>query len=139
MVLALMALSDLTRAWQVYVGLAFVLVVMAAPGGLAGAATDAWTAWRAGRFRGRGPAAALLLAGAVPALAGTVALLEMAYHRQLDAALDPRVRIGHVVLDTTSPATWAVALAGAVAGVLLVAWGWRTWRSAGAGDVKAGA
>jgi hypothetical protein len=63
----------------------------------------------------------------------------MAYHRQLDAALDPRVRIGHLVLDTTSPATWAVALAGAVAGLLLVASGWRTWRSSGAGDLTAGA
>jgi branched-chain amino acid transport system permease protein len=108
MVLAFTVLADVSRAWQVYVGVAFMAVVLKAPGGLAsllwrlpaggpGAASvpTAPLAWR--------PAVAML-----PFLVGCAALMEMVYHRQLDAALDPRVQFMGVSLDTHSTVDWAI-------------------------------
>lgn len=105
MVLALVGLSSLTPAWMLYMGLAFVLVVMKAPDGLAGAAVRWWKrglSWPAGLSWARGMA---LLTVAVP---GAV-LVEMAYHRQLSATLGSTMRLGPWTLDTANPWPWLAA------------------------------
>jgi branched-chain amino acid transport system permease protein len=114
---SLLLLSDITRAWQVYTGLAFVLVVMYAPGGLAGllvklrglrrgAADSAPTAHRT-----------LLRALALmPVVACVVLLVEVAYHRRLGASLSPVLNFGAWELDTASGTVWlALGLATAMA------------------------
>jgi hypothetical protein len=78
------------------VGLLFLAVVMAAPQGLAA------LRWR----RPRGRDAAWLPLGA-----GVLLLVEMAYHRQLDAVLGPVLQRGPLTLDTAQPAPWLAALA----------------------------
>lgn len=69
-------LSAYTRGWQLYLGLLFVLIVLFAPGGIAGAWMALLAGWRQTtvRFWAR-LAAALLLAGAA------VFLIEMLYRR----------------------------------------------------------
>ena len=110
MVIALVLLSELTMAWLLYLGLVFLFMVVYAPGGLAslimmnlrvaafGRLRTLWCAW-------------LGLAGtALAALAGLGAMVEMVYHRQLDAALGDRMRFLGATLDVRSPDAWIGAL-----------------------------
>lgn len=110
MVIALVLLSELTMAWLLYLGLVFLFMVVYAPGGLAslimmnlrvaafGRLRTLWCAW-------------LGLAGtALTALAGLGAMVEMVYHRQLDAALGDRMRFLGATLDVRSPDAWIGAL-----------------------------
>ena len=100
-------LSVWTPAWGLYVGLLFLLMVMAAPRGLV-ALRPRWPgARRAG--------AALL------GLLAAVVLVELLYHRSLNADAGPVLRLAGWALDTGSPLPWALA----AAGLLLGAWGWR--------------
>jgi branched-chain amino acid transport system permease protein len=136
LVLAFTVLADVSRAWQVYVGVAFMAVVLKAPGGLAS------LLWRPAGA----PAAAMLHAAPLawrpalvmlPFLVGCAALMEMVYHRQLDAALDPRVQFMGISLDTQSMADWVTVsvLTFASAGVALA---WRLgWRGRGRGAALA--
>lgn len=118
MVLALVWLSSLTPAWLLYMGLVFMVVVMAAPDGIAGWVARAWRA-RAFSWRGVGQ----LMAGGVMAM-GLVLAVEMAYHRQLSATLGNELVRGPLRLDTASAAPWLVALLLGLAGAGL----WRGLR-----------
>jgi branched-chain amino acid transport system permease protein len=40
-------LSALTPHWQIWLGLAFILLVLFAPGGMAGLVRSGWNKWRA--------------------------------------------------------------------------------------------
>lgn len=135
LVLASVLLSAYTKAWLLYLGLAFVGMVMFAPGGVASLLVALAQWLRSGRWRPAWrPAVALAGAGAVLA-AGTVLLVELLYHRQLDAALGPRMVIAGVQLDTASAAPWAIALGLCAVGGLLLAW--LRSRLAGAGQTDA--
>ena len=120
MVLASVLLSDLTSAWLLYLGLAFLLMVMYAPGGVASLVMANVQMARAGRLRRFwGLYGGLLASGAITLL-GLSLLVEMTYHRQLDAAMGPLVRYLGAEIDTSSALAWLGALAVlAVGGVLL--------------------
>ncbi|KAF1047758.1 branched-chain amino acid ABC transporter permease [Xylophilus sp.] len=111
MVLASVLLPEWTRAWPLYLGLAFLLMVLHAPGGIAGVLAANLRVARHGRL---GALAWLYLglaaAGAV-ALLGASALVEMAYRLRLDAALGPRLPFLGREIDAGSAATWAGAAA----------------------------
>lgn len=112
MVLAQVLLSALTQAWLLYLGLVFVFMVMVAPGGLASLFVDLLRLARSGpgdqrarigamatRYLGLGLTAAV-------ALAGAAAMVEMVYHRQLNAALGDQVRYLGLLLDSRSLDSW---------------------------------
>lgn len=106
LVLASVLLSELTRAWLLYLGLAFMLMVMYAPGGLASLMVSGLQQARRGRLRAMlAGYAGLLLTGLV-GLAGAAALIELAYHRQLQVAGAAPLRFAGLVLDSGSPASW---------------------------------
>ncbi len=110
------SLSDYTGAWLLYVGLMFVLVVMYAPGGLAGLLLMHRPLVAAGRLARVLPAYAL---GAVPALAlcaGAVLLIETSHHLLVKAAEGPAMRLFGISYDATSPIAWAGILVLLVAG-----------------------
>ena len=119
MVLSQVLLSGWTRAWLLYLGLAFLLTVLLAPDGLAGLLARCAQA-----ARGRWSRLLPLLPGTGLGLglagAGTAALLEMLYHRQLDAALGPVLVLAGVPLDVERPATWLAAAGTALAGLALL-------------------
>jgi branched-chain amino acid transport system permease protein len=118
MVLATVVLSDLTKAWLLYLGLAFVLMVMYAPSGVAGLILANLRLAAFGRLRPLLPGyLALALAGAL-AFTGAGAMVEMLYHLQLNQALGPVMKFGGVMLDATGPAAWIGAAVLFAAGAL---------------------
>lgn len=113
-------LSDITPAWQLYFGLLFIFVVMAAPGGLAGIVLSGAALVRSGRLGAELPwLSALALAGGVT-VAGVIFLVELGYRAGLDAALGPAITVLAVPLDAHSVWSWALALGLAAAGALAV-------------------
>ena len=110
LVLALVLFSEVTKAWQVYLGLLFMVMVMYAPGGIASLVMMNLRVAGFGRFARLG-AGYLALGGTLAvALAGSAAIVEMVYHIQLDAALGSTVRFLGTTLDTKSVNAWVGAL-----------------------------
>ena len=106
MVLANGVLSELTKAWLLYLGLAFMLMVMFAPAGVAGLVLANLRLAAFGKLRPLlAGYLALAVAGAV-AFVGASAMVEMLYHLQLNEALGPVMRFGGVSLDAKSAAAW---------------------------------
>jgi branched-chain amino acid transport system permease protein len=122
MVLAFVMLSEITKAWLLYLGAVFMLMVMYAPGGLASLIMLNLRVARHGKLRALLPAyGSLGLSGAVCAL-GFSALVEMVYHRQLDAAMGPVLRFLGTSLSTSSAAPCSGMLACLAIEVLISAW-----------------
>lgn len=123
MVLSMVLLSAWTPAWMLYLGLVFMVMVVAAPGGIAGllvalrrlAARLPRGEWVAGLL-------ALVATGAM-ALAGVTVLVEMVYHLRLGDAVGPKLSLLGLGLDTRSVDAWvgAVMLAGWGGGLFLLA------------------
>ncbi len=110
-VLASVLLSDLTRAWLLYLGLLFVLTVLVAPGGVAGALVAGVTGvrrLRADQVRSCWRAWLALVVSGMLGLAATACLIEMVYHLQLEAALGPGLRFLGLHLNTSAPQDWAL-------------------------------
>lgn len=117
-VLMTVILPEHTRAWPLYLGLFFMLMVMHAPGGLAGLLMAALHGLRSGRWRQLLPT---VLGGAIAAtvaLCGAVVLIEMLYHWSLESAQGPTVSVLGMALDTRAAGSWATGVLLLVAGVL---------------------
>ncbi|MDZ4360587.1 MAG: branched-chain amino acid ABC transporter permease, partial [Variovorax sp.] len=72
-------LSDFTMAWQLYLGIFFILFVMYAPSGLAGIFGANWRVLRAGRFGRVAPQWLAVVAASAIILVGAVILVELSY------------------------------------------------------------
>jgi branched-chain amino acid transport system permease protein len=72
-------LSDYTAAWQLYLGIFFIIFVMYAPGGLVSIIAANWRVLRAGAFGRVLPSWLAVVASSVTAIAGAVILVELAY------------------------------------------------------------
>ena len=104
LVIALVLLSELTKAWLLYLGIVFLIMVMYAPGGFAslimmnlrvavfGKLNRLWVHY-----------VPLALAGLV-ALTGAAAMIEMIYHLQLNEALGPEMPFS---ASRSMPRAWA--------------------------------
>jgi branched-chain amino acid transport system permease protein len=104
------ALSEYTKAWQLYLGVFFVLLVMFAPGGLSGLILTNLRVMKFGRFRRlRDPYFGALAAAAVLVL-GVVLLVEMTYHLTLDFALGSTISVFGLPLDTARAESWVLAI-----------------------------
>jgi len=119
MVLALVLLSELTSAWLLYLGLIFVCMVMFAPGGVAGILLHNVRVWQEGFMGYLIKSYMRLVLGSLPGFVGITVVVEMMYHRQLNAGLDPVLRIYATAWDTASALPWAQAGVLAVVGMVL--------------------
>ncbi len=116
------ALSDYTKAWQLYLGSFFVLMVMFAPGGIAGIILLNLRVAKFGYFkRLLDHYAGLLLTGVVLLLA-VIALIEMGYHLTLEAANGTQMKLFGFKVDTASPELWVLVLGSLVIGALAFEW-----------------
>ena len=104
------ALSEYTKAWQLYLGAFFVILVMFAPGGLSSLIL---MNLRVMKFRKFGalldPYFGVIVSGIALAL-GLALVVEMTYHLTLDIALGPQVRFFGFALDTQRPEAWVLAI-----------------------------
>ena len=116
LVLAFVLFSEITKAWQIYLGLVFLLMVMFAPGGISSLVMMNLRVAAFGRLRELLTSYLALGACALVALVGSAAIIEMVYHIQLDAALGSTVPFLGTQLDTQSPQTWLGALLLTLAG-----------------------
>ena len=117
MVLAFVLLSEFTQAWLLYLGLVFMVMVIA-PGGIASLIMLNVRVSRYGKLRALLPAYGLMAAAAVAPLLAATALVEMVYHRQLNASMGTQVAFFGMGLDTGSAGCWLAI------GAVLVVGGW---------------
>ncbi|MFB9240401.1 branched-chain amino acid ABC transporter permease [Massilia antarctica] len=111
-------LSDFTPAWQLYLGLFFVLLVRYAPAGLASLILMLLRVAGARKFARIWKPLLAVGACVLVALAGMVMGIEMLYHLTLDSANGSvMTRFGQAI-DTKSAAPWLVAGALLLAGMV---------------------
>ena len=122
MVIGLVLLSELTKAWLLYLGLIFLLMVMYAPGGIASLIMMNLRLALFGKLKRVLPAYLVLGVAGLIALTGAAAMIEMLYHLQLNAALGPKMPFLGLTLDATSAACWTAALALLLVGAALFEW-----------------
>ncbi len=116
MVLSAVLLSEITKAWQLYLGLIFLFMVMYAPGGIASLIMmNARVAIHRKLHRLWRVYLALGLATLVM-LAGVGAIVEMVYRLQLDANGESTLRFFGLMLDSRGTASWVGAVAVAAVG-----------------------
>jgi branched-chain amino acid transport system permease protein len=106
MVLAFVFLSELTKAWLLYLGLVFLFMVMYAPGGIASLIMMNLRVASFGRLRELWVSYLALGVTALVTLFGAAAMIEMVYHLKLNAALGPTVVFLGVPLDAMGLNRW---------------------------------
>jgi branched-chain amino acid transport system permease protein len=111
-------LSEYTKAWQLYLGLFFIIVVMVAPGGVAGLIMIHLRIAAAGRFRPVLPRLCALCAFALTTLAGAAMTIEMLYRMTLESASGTAMTLAAVPIDTAAPLPWLIATSLIVVGAL---------------------
>ena len=106
MVLAFVLLSELTKAWLLYLGLVFLFMVMYAPGGVASLIMMNLRVAQFGKLRQLWVSYLALGATALVALVGAGAMIEMVYHLQLNAALGSQLKFMGVPMDAKGLNSW---------------------------------
>ena len=111
-------LSDFTKAWQLYLGVFFILIVMYAPGGVASILMLNVRLIKFKHFKTVWPKLAGIVGASLLILAGAVMIVEMLYHLTLDAANGTvMTRFGGTV-DTAATLPWIVAGGLVIAGIV---------------------
>lgn len=119
MVLASVLLSEFTKAWLLYLGLIFMLMVMYAPGGIASLIMMNLRVAQFGQLgRVAGWYALLALTGLIT-FCGAGAIIEMIYHIQFDESSGSTTPFFGLALDVAAKATWAICAVVAVVGAIL--------------------
>ena len=116
LVLASVLLSEVTKAWILYLGLIFLFMVMYAPGGIASLIMMNVRVAAHRKLHQLWGWYAALTATALVLFVGVAALIELVYHLQLESASGSTLRYLGLMLDTQSIATWLGALAVAIVG-----------------------
>jgi branched-chain amino acid transport system permease protein len=106
LVLASVLLSELTKAWLLYLGLIFLFMVMYAPGGIASLIMMNMRVASFGKLREIWVAYLALGVTALVVLLGAGAMVEMVYHLQLDAAMGDSVSYLGMELHSKTLGSW---------------------------------
>ncbi|HSY26574.1 MAG TPA: branched-chain amino acid ABC transporter permease, partial [Burkholderiaceae bacterium] len=116
-------LSDFTKAWQFYLGIFFIVIVMYAPGGVASILMLNVRLLKFGKFKRVWRHLGGLCAMTLVALSGVVTMIEMMYHRALDSDNGPVMKLFAWDVDTGASMPWIIAfvlLAIGVAGAWMI-------------------
>ena len=121
--LFIVVLATVTKAWLLYLGLFFVLMVMYCPGGIASLIMMQFPIVKARRFGEILPAYLLAAIATLVLLAALVLGVEMIYHLSLEAATGTKKTLLGVEIDVASAPPWLgfAALTAIGAGLFLVA------------------
>jgi branched-chain amino acid transport system permease protein len=110
MVLAGVLLSEMTKAWLLYLGLIFLFMVIYAPGGIASLIMMNVRVAAFGRLRELLPTYLAMAVTVLLMLTGAAALIEMVYHLQLNDTLGPELNYLGLTLSVHSALHWAGAV-----------------------------
>src|SRR3954463_120451 len=111
------ALSGFTKAWLLYLGIFFVVMVLYAPGGLASLLLMQIAAFRAGRLRALALPYAAATGAAALAMAGVIGLVEMVY-RLSEQGASTMLEVAGIEIDAHSAIPWVVFVLVLAAGLL---------------------
>jgi branched-chain amino acid transport system permease protein len=106
MVLAFVLLSELTKAWLLYLGLVFLFMVMYAPGGIASLIMMNLRVAAFGRLKELWVSYLALAVTALIVLLGAACMIEMVYHLKLNAALGPELKFLGATLNAKGLTAW---------------------------------
>ncbi|MBE7940816.1 MULTISPECIES: branched-chain amino acid ABC transporter permease [Ramlibacter] len=106
MVMAFVLLSELTKAWLLYLGLVFLFMVMYAPGGIASLIMMNLRVASFGRLKELWVSYLALAGTALITLLGAAGMIEMVYHLKLNAALGPELTFLGVPLNAQGADSW---------------------------------
>jgi len=118
-VLALVLLSEVTKAWLIYLGLVFMVMVMYAPGGISSLVMMNLRVVAFGKMRRLWLSYLGLAATLSVWVVGAAAVIEMVYHLQLEAGSGDEVRFLGTVLNIQSANSWLASAAVFVVGFAL--------------------
>jgi branched-chain amino acid transport system permease protein len=116
-------LSDFTKAWQLYLGIFFIVVVMYAPGGVASLIMMNLRLVKFGKFKRVLASMVATVGSALVGFFGAVLGIEMLYHLTLESASGAAMTMFGTRLDTADARPWLLAV------VLLVVGGLVSWRA----------
>ena len=119
LVLSFALLSEFTKAWLLYLGLVFLLMVMYAPGGIASLIMMNLRVAKFGRLKPLVGGYLLLLVTGFVAFCGIAAMIEMVYHLQLNEALGPVMKFMGIEMNAKALGSWLAAGAVGLVGVVL--------------------
>ncbi|MDP1978170.1 branched-chain amino acid ABC transporter permease [Undibacterium sp.] len=103
-------LSDLTKAWQLYLGVFFILIVMYAPGGIASIIMMNLRVAKFGMFKRVWPSMWKLVLAATVTTVGVILAVEMLYQRTLEATQSAVIEMFGVSIDTASSSWWLMTI-----------------------------
>jgi len=119
MVVALVLLSELTQAWQLWLGLVFTFMVMYAPGGISSLIMMNLRVASFGKLRPLIGSYLALAGTAFTVLVGAGAMIEMVYHLQLNQALGPQMKYMGASLNAKGLDSWFGAAFVLVVGIAM--------------------
>jgi branched-chain amino acid transport system permease protein len=112
-------LSDVTGAWQLYLGLLFILVVLFSPGGIAGWLALHGEVARRGKFLQLAPSYCLVAIPIAAGVCGAILLIELAHRVLVSAQLEGPIMVFFgISLDASAIWPWLTALLLLSAGAL---------------------
>ena len=118
----IVVLATITKAWLLYLGLFFVLMVMYCPGGIASLVMMQFPIIQAGRIKEIFPSYCLAAAAGLTLLAALVFAVEMIYHLSMEAAAGTNKAMLGLNIDVASAPPWiAVAVLAVIGSFLFVA------------------
>jgi branched-chain amino acid transport system permease protein len=106
MVLAFVLLSELSKAWLLYLGLVFLFMVMFAPGGVASLIMMNLRVAAFGFLRKLWVSYLALFVTGMVVLLGAAAMIEMVYHLQLNAAVGDELKFLGMTLNAKGLNSW---------------------------------
>ncbi len=118
-ILFAVALSDFTKAWQLYLGVFFVIMVLFAPGGLSSLILMNLRVAAKGKFRQMTDAYVGVILGGVVLLIGVIMAVEMTYHLTLEASNGPVMKLFGFETDASGANAWVICLSLLIGGALM--------------------
>jgi branched-chain amino acid transport system permease protein len=112
-------LSEVTKAWLLYLGLFFILMVMYAPGGLASIIMMNFRLMVNRLFMPLLPSMLKVTSAGLLLFFSVVMLIEMTYHLSLESAQGTSIKLFGAQIDTAQPIGWLIAAVAFIAGIIL--------------------